>query len=102
MSYINVYTGPMKCGKTSRLIEQYNKFKFSDNKIQMFKPTIDIRFEKDTVKDRNNNEIECININSIKDLLFYENEVDIYFIDEFQFLNGDINDLFYLQDSPCH
>ena len=98
MSYINVYTGPMKCGKTSRLIEQYNKFKFSNNKIQMFKPTIDIRFEKDTVKDRNNNEIECININSIKDLLFYENEVDIYFIDEFQFLSGDINDLFYLQD----
>ena len=98
MSYINVYTGPMKCGKTSRLIEQYNKFKFSNNKIQMFKPTIDIRFEKDTVKDRNNNEIECININSIKDLLFYENKVDIYFIDEFQFLNGDINDLFYLQD----
>lgn len=97
MNYITVFTGPMKCGKTSRLIEEYNKLKHTDKIIQMFKPTIDTRFEKDFVKDRNDNKIECININSIKDLLFYIDKVDIFFLDEFQFLNGDINDILYLQ-----
>lgn len=97
MNYINVFTGPMKCGKTSRLIEEYNKLKFSDKNIKMFKPTIDIRFSKDSVKDRNNNCIQCTNINSIKDLYFYEKDVDIFFIDEFQFLNGDIQDILNLQ-----
>lgn len=97
MKYITVFTGPMRCGKTSRLIEEYNKLKYSNKIIQMFKPTIDTRFEKDFVKDRNSNEVSCININSMKDLLFYKDKVDIFFIDEFQFLNGDINDLLYLQ-----
>lgn len=93
MNNLTVFTGPMKCGKTTKLIEEYNKWKHSDKKVAMFKPSIDNRFCEDKVISRNNTEIICYNINSTKDLIMYIDKADIFFIDEFQFLNGEVIDL---------
>ena len=58
-----------------------------------FKPSIDNRFGETTIQTRSGKKIDAININSINELQDYN--ADIYFIDEFQFLNGDV----YIGDS---
>lgn len=89
MNNINVYAGPMKSGKSSTIISEANSLLNSGEKIQVFKPTIDDRFGTDVVMDRNGNQIEAINISKIEDIEKYD--ADSYFIDEFQFLGGDLN-----------
>ena len=89
MNNINVYTGPMKSGKSSTIIEEASSLISSGEKVQVFKPAIDDRFGTDVVMDRNGNKIEAINISKIEDIANYD--ADTYFIDEFQFLGGDLN-----------
>ena len=89
MGLINVFTGPMKSGKTSKLIAIYEDLKDTTNKkCMMFKPTIDSRFAENEVVSRTGDKVFSINIQNIYDLLPYKDLVDIFFIDEFQFLEG--------------
>lgn len=89
MNNINVFTGPMKSGKSSTIISEANFLIDNGEKVQVFKPAIDDRFGTDVVMDRNGNKIKAINISRIEDIANYD--ADAYFIDEFQFLNGDLN-----------
>lgn len=57
----------------------------------MFKPTIDNRYSDTEVVSRDGDKIICVNIQNIYDLIAYRDLVDIFFIDEFQFIEG--NDL---------
>lgn len=56
--------------------------------LKIFKPTIDNRFGNNIVQTRSGKKIDAININSIDELQNYT--ADIYFIDEFQFLDGNV------------
>ena len=89
MGNINVFSGPMKCGKNQMLINEVNRHKIAGENIKVFKPIIDDRFSKDNIEDRNGNSYPAINIQNINDIEKYD--ADVYFIDEFQFLGGDIN-----------
>ena len=89
MGLINVFTGPMKSGKTSKLISIYEDLSETTKyKCMMFKPLIDNRFSNTEVVSRDGERIVCVNIDSIYDLLSYRDLVDIFFIDEFQFIKG--------------
>lgn len=88
MGDINVYTGPMKCGKSQQILNEYKKQLIAGKKVRMFKPTIDTRAGKDVVASRNGIDIPAININKISDLEKYD--ADVYCIDEFQFLKGNV------------
>ena len=70
MGDINVYTGPMKCGKSNKIIEEAKRQMIAGKQIKIFKPQIDTRFAEDYITDRN---------------------ADVYVIDEFQFLDGNVN-----------
>lgn len=89
MGNINVFSGPMKCGKSQRLINEANRQKIAGKNIVMFKPLLDNRFSNDNVTDRNGNKYPSVNIQNIEEIENYD--ADIYFIDEFQFLNGNID-----------
>ena len=41
MSDINVFTGPMKSGKSQVIINEANRQKIAGKKIQMFKPKLE-------------------------------------------------------------
>ena len=89
MGKLIVYTGPMKSGKTTKLIEKY-KAKAGPRAL-MFKAGKDNRFSKNKVVARSKSEqIPAILINNLKYLLEFKNTCDNFFIDEFQFLTGDI------------
>ena len=88
MGNLIVYTGPMKCGKTKKLISTYNEVKEQNPKTLMFKPTIDDRFNKIGVVSRDGDSVEAKCISTIDDLKGYAFICDNLFIDEFQFLSG--------------
>lgn len=97
MGNINVFYGPMKSGKTQKiLLEFQNQVELGKN-VKLFKPSIDVRFDVNKVVSRNGNSADAIKINTIDDLSNYD--ADIFFIDEFQFLDGNINVIKELADS---
>jgi len=89
MGDINVFTGPMKCGKSQRIFNEFDRQLIAGKNVKMFKPSIDNRFGNSTVATRSGNKIEAININNIEDIENYD--ADVYCIDEFQFLNGNVS-----------
>jgi thymidine kinase len=89
MDNISVFTGPMKSGKSSHIIAEAKEQKKNGRKVLIFKPSMDDRFGIDYVTDRNGNRLPAINISSIDDLERFDAEY--YFIDEFQFLDGDLD-----------
>lgn len=89
MGDINVFTGPMKCGKSQKIFNELDRQIIAGKKIQMFKPTIDDRFGKNAIATRSGVKIDAININNIDEITNYD--ADVYFIDEFQFLEGNLS-----------
>lgn len=87
MGDINVFTGPMKSGKSQKLINEAHRQMIAGKKIQMFKPKIDTR-DFEHVADRNGTKITAINIDDLEEIKSYD--ADVYVIDEFQFLNGNV------------
>ncbi len=94
---IVVYTGPMFSGKTTALLGAYERATIAHKKVLAFKPKLDNRFGDNVIKSRKFGEVQAISITNLKDLLKYD--VDVYIIDEFQFLEGDINVLLDLVDN---
>jgi len=89
MGNICVFTGPMKCGKTKKAIEAATIQKIRGKDIKVFKPGIDNRFAENKIVTRAGRELETLNISCIEDIENYD--ADVYVIDEFQFLEGDLN-----------
>ena len=86
---IVVYTGPMFSSKSMMMFFAYDRAIISEKKILAFKPKIDGRFGEDVIKSRSLEQtIKAINISDISELLNYD--ADVYIIDEFQFLSGDV------------
>lgn len=88
MGSINVFTGPMKCGKTKRAIEAATIQKIRGKDIKIFKPGIDNRFAENKIVTRLGKELDTLNISCIDEIEKYD--ADVYVIDEFQFLDGNL------------
>ena len=71
------------------MLNELEKQSITGKILKIFKPTIDNRFGNNVVQTRSGKKINAININSIDELQKYN--ADVYFIDEFQFLDGNIN-----------
>lgn len=89
MGDINVYTGPIKCGKSNKIIEEAKRQLIAGKQIKIFKPSIDTRFAENYIVDKNGNKLESENIDEIEDIKKYD--ADVYIIDEFQFLEGNVD-----------
>ena len=96
MGDINVYSGPMKCGKTQQILNEYKRQLIAGKRVKMFKPAIDTRGNKNVVASRNGIDIPAISINKISDLEKYD--ADVYCIDEFQFLKGNVKTISQMAD----
>lgn len=91
MGELNVYTGPMKCGKTQRILDEAKRQQIAGKEVKVFKPKIDNRFVENEVISRNGFRTDAINISSIDEITNYN--ADVYVIDEFQFLDGNVEKL---------
>lgn len=94
MGDINVFTGPMKCGKTQKILDEAKRQTIAGKNIKVFKPIIDDRFSEKEIISRNGYKLDAIGINNIDEIKKYD--ADVYVIDEFQFLKGDLSELYNL------
>lgn len=94
---IEVVTGCMYAGKTTELIRRLTRAEIAGQKIAVFKPIIDDRYKREKVVSHNGNEIECICVKTLKEVLknitdesyklgkYAGKGYDVVAIDEFQF-----------------
>ncbi len=55
--WIEVISGSMFSGKTEELIRRLRRAQFAKQKVEIFKPAIDVRYDEEMVVSHNKNEI---------------------------------------------
>ena len=93
MGRIEVICGSMFSGKTKEIIRRINELKNTSLKYKVFKPKLDTRNNKDSIKSHNNIEIPAQSVNKALDNIDYKNKFDVIVIDEAQFFSDDIVDV---------
>jgi thymidine kinase len=85
--WIEVICGSMFSGKTEELIRRLKRAKFANQKVQIFKPSKDTRYDDIKVVSHDENEIDSIPINKSVDMLNFIQDVNVIGIDEAQFFD---------------
>ena len=88
--WIEIICGSMFSGKTEELIRRLNRAKYAKQKIKVFKPIIDSRFNTNLVLSHDKNQIESKSVTKSSDIKIKAKDCDVIGIDEAQFFDNDI------------
>ena len=91
--WIEIICGSMFSGKTEELIRRLNRAKYAKQKIKVFKPIIDSRFNKDFVFSHDKNQIESESVSKSSDIKIKAKGYDVIGIDEAQFFDDSLVDV---------
>ena len=87
---IEVICGSMFSGKTEELIRRLNRARIAKQKVEIFKPSIDKRYDENDVVSHNENSIRSTPVNFADDILLLSGDCDVVGIDEVQFFDEQI------------
>jgi len=88
---IEVICGSMFSGKTEELIRRIKRARIAKQKVEIFKPGIDVRYSETDVVSHDATALSSIPIESSNSLLLLvEDDVDVVGIDEAQFIDNDL------------
>jgi thymidine kinase len=88
---VEVITGSMFCGKTDEMIRRLRRAEIAKQKVQVFKPIIDSRYESDKVVSHAGSAFKAIPVDKADNILDYlESDTTVVAIDEAQFLDDKI------------
>ncbi|PIK19862.1 thymidine kinase [Prevotella intermedia] len=90
---IEVICGSMFSGKTEELIRRMKRAKFAKQKVEIFKPAIDVRYSEEDVVSHDQNSIRSTPINSSGNILLLASDIEVVGIDEAQFLDEGLVDI---------
>ena len=85
--WIEVIVGSMFSGKTEELIRRLNRAKIARQKVEIFKPHIDVRYSEDEVVSHDSNSIRSTPVETAANILLLASNVDVVGIDEAQFFD---------------
>jgi thymidine kinase len=88
--WIEVICGSMFSGKTEELIRRLNRARIAKQKVEIFKPKIDTRYDETNVVSHDENSIVSTPVETASQILLYAEEVDVVGIDEAQFFDSDL------------
>ena len=88
--WIEVICGSMFSGKTEELIRRLKRAKFARQKVEIFKPSVDVRYDEDMVVSHDSNEIRSTPVPSSANIRILADDVDVVGIDEAQFFDDEI------------
>ncbi len=91
--WIEVICGSMFSGKTEELIRRLKRVQFANQKVEIFKPMIDIRYSQDHVISHDSNTIRSTPVELSTSILLYATDVEVVGIDEAQFFDAGILDV---------
>lgn len=88
--WIEVICGSMFSGKTEELIRRLKRAKIARQRVEIFKPRVDTRYDEVKIVSHDANHILSIPVGSSKELLDLVNDVDVVGVDEAQFFDMDL------------
>ena len=88
--WIEVICGSMFSGKTEELIRRLKRAQFAKQRVEIFKPTVDIRYDDDEVVSHNDNRIRSTPVPAAANIRLLASDVDVVGIDEAQFFDDEI------------
>ncbi|MGB7393172.1 MAG: thymidine kinase [Pricia sp.] len=88
--WIEVICGSMFSGKTEELIRRLKRAQFAKQKVQIFKPIVDVRYDGDKVISHDANEIGSTSVAAAADIRNLGQACDVVGIDEAQFFDDEI------------
>ena len=88
--WIEVICGSMFSGKTEELIRRLKRAKFAKQRVEIFKPAIDTRYDEEEVVSHNDNRIRSTPVPASANIRLLANNVDVVGIDEAQFFDDEI------------
>jgi len=91
--WIEVISGSMFSGKTEELIRRLKRVKIANLKVEIFKPTIDVRYDEVKIVSHDTNYIHSTPVSSSSKILELAHNVDVVGIDEAQFFDSGIADV---------
>lgn len=91
--WIEVICGSMFSGKTEELIRRLKRAKIARQRVEIFKPMIDIRYSVEEVVSHDENSIRSTPVNTSSNILLLTGDVDVIGIDEAQFFDMGLIDV---------
>lgn len=90
---IEVVTGSMFSGKTEELIRRLRRARFARQKVEIFKPVVDLRYSGSEVISHDENTINSTPVENSSNILLLSANVDVVGIDEAQFFDKGLVDV---------
>jgi len=88
--WIEVICGSMFSGKTEELIRRLNRAKIARQKVEIFKPAIDKRYDEQKVVSHDEKAVESTLVQSASQILLLVNDAEVVGIDEAQFFDAEL------------
>ena len=88
--WIEVVCGSMFSGKTEELIRRLKRAKIAKQKVEIFKPAIDVRYHEIDIVSHNQTAIRSTPVHSSEDILLMTSDCEVVGIDEAQFFDRGI------------
>src|SRR5690606_134350 len=88
--WIEVICGSMFSGKTEELIRRLKRAQFAQQKVEIFKPSIDTRYDEEKVVSHDANEIRSTPVPASSNIRLLASGCDVVGIDEAQFFDDEI------------
>lgn len=80
----------MFSGKTEELIRRLKRAQFANQKVEIYKPAVDVRYSEDKVVSHDSHSIPSTPIDSPASMLLLSSDVEVVGIDEAQFFDDTI------------
>ncbi|MCF0175157.1 MAG: thymidine kinase [Bacteroidales bacterium] len=87
---IEVVCGSMFSGKTEELIRRLKRARFANQKLQTFKPSLDVRYSEQEVVSHDSHSIISTPISDPREMLKVDADTKVVGIDEAQFFDNSI------------
>lgn len=91
--WIEVICGSMFSGKTEELIRRLKRAKIANQKVEIFKPKIDTRYDDRRVVSHDDNSILAIPVEHSRKLLELSKDIGVVGVDEAQFFDEGLPDV---------
>ena len=88
--WIEVICGSMFSGKTEELIRRLNRARIAKQKVEIFKPAIDTRYDEEKVVSHDAKSVSSTPVESASQILVYAAEFEVVGIDEAQFFDNEL------------
>ena len=88
--WIEVICGSMFSGKTEELIRRLKRAQFAKQRVEIFKPAVDKRYDDDLVVSHDSSEIRSTPVPAAANIPILADNCDVVGIDEAQFFDDEI------------